>query len=179
MKIIAFAGSNSKNSINRLLIAKTASLVAFAEVEIIDLRDFDAPIYQDIIEEKGIPQNILKLRAKLNEADAFIISTPEHNGFTSAFFKNILDWLSRLDRKTFGDKPMLFMAASPGGRAGQSVRESLIKLLPRWGANVISNYGIGNFNANVVNGIWDSKTEAEIVLEISKLEHAMQAANAL
>ena len=154
MKIIAFAGSNSQNSINRQLVAKTAAFFKDYDVDILDLRDFDAPIYSDIIEEEGIPRTILALREKLNTADAFIISTPEHNGFTSAFFKNILDWLSRIDRKTFGDKPVLFMAASPGGRAGQSVRENLLKLMPRWGADILVNYGIGNFNEKVINGVW-------------------------
>lgn len=177
MKIIAFAGSNGKTSINRELIAKTASLVDFADVEILDLRDSDAPIYQDIIEDEGIPESILKLRKKLEEADAFIISTPEHNGFTSAFFKNILDWLSRIDRKTFGDKPVLFMSASPGGRAGLSVRESLMRLLPRWGANVVSNYGLGNFNQKVINGNWNPEIVEELKHEVSLLEEALKQVN--
>ena len=37
MKIIAFAGSNSKNSINRQVINKAASFLSDNEVEILDL----------------------------------------------------------------------------------------------------------------------------------------------
>ena len=166
MKIIAFAGSNSKNSINRQVINKAASFLSDNAVEILDLRNFDAPIYSDVIEDKGIPESILELRKRLNTADAFIISTPENNGFTTAFFKNILDWLSRLDRKTFGDKPVLFMSASPGGRAGQSVRENLAKLMPRWGADIIVNYGIGNFNQKVVDGVWTHEAEKELRTQV-------------
>ncbi len=171
MKIIAFAGSNGSTSINRLLTKKAASLIAKHEVEILDLRVYDAPIYKDSIEDRGIPESILALRKKLNTADGFIFSTPEHNGFTPAFLKNILDWLSRIDRKTFSDKPMLFMAASPGARAGKSVRDNLRPLLPRWGANVIAELGVGNFNDKVVNGVWDADLLAELKQNIIHLEH--------
>jgi chromate reductase len=174
MKIIAFAGSNSKNSINRQLIEKTASFFKDEEVEILDLRNFDAPIYSDVIEEEGIPASILALRKKLSNADAFILSTPENNGFTTAFFKNILDWLSRLDRKTFGDKPVLFMSASPGGRAGQSVRENLSKLMPRWGADILVNYGMGNFNQKVEDGVWTKEAEMELLEQVEHFKSALR-----
>lgn len=174
MKIIAFAGSNSKDSINRQLIEKTASYFTDFDVEILDLRKFDAPIYSDLLEEAGIPASILALRKKLNEADAFIVSTPEHNGFTSAFFKNILDWLSRIDRKTFGDKPLFFMSASPGGRAGQSVRENLSKLMPRWGADISVNFGMGNFHQKVVNGVWTKEAELDLLEHVQQFKGALQ-----
>ena len=174
MKIIAFAGSNSQNSINSQLITKTASLLVDFDVEILDLRNFDAPIYSDLIEKQGIPVSILALREKLDNADAFVVSTPEHNGFTSAFFKNILDWLSRIDRKTFGDKPVLFMSASPGGRAGKSVRDTLSTLMPRWGADIVVNYGMGNFHQKVINGVWTSEAEAELLEQVQQFKNALK-----
>jgi NAD(P)H-dependent FMN reductase len=49
-KILAFSGSNSSVSINQRLVKAAAKLVA--GIDVIDLRDYDAPIYsQDI--EKG------------------------------------------------------------------------------------------------------------------------------
>jgi NAD(P)H-dependent FMN reductase len=156
------------------LVAKAASLLEEFEVEILDLRDYDAPVYSDLLELDGIPNSILNLRKKLNTADAFILSTPEHNGFTTAFFKNILDWLSRIDRKTFDDKPMFLMSATPGGRAGQSVRENLSRLMPRWGANIVVNYGVGNFNQKVIDGLWTKEAELELLENIKQFKKAIQ-----
>ena len=44
-KIIAFAGSNSKKSINKELAIFVASLVHNLEVEVLDLNDFQVPVY--------------------------------------------------------------------------------------------------------------------------------------
>ncbi len=44
-KIVALAGSNSRNSINKKLITFASTLVHSAEVIIIDLNEFELPIY--------------------------------------------------------------------------------------------------------------------------------------
>ena len=44
-KIIAFGGSNSKNSINKELAAYTANQINNVEVEVLDLNDFELPLY--------------------------------------------------------------------------------------------------------------------------------------
>ena len=59
-KILAFSGSNSSASINQRFVHAVSKLVE--GVDIIDLRDYDAPIYsQDIEAATGLPENILKL----------------------------------------------------------------------------------------------------------------------
>ena len=42
---MAFAGSNSKTSINKQLAKYAASLVENAEVTTLDLNDFELPVY--------------------------------------------------------------------------------------------------------------------------------------
>ncbi|NRA13558.1 MAG: NAD(P)H-dependent oxidoreductase [Crocinitomicaceae bacterium] len=114
-KILAFSGSNSKNSINQKLVQATAELVESNEVEVIDLRDYDAPLYGiDLETEKGIPESMKKLSAKMGSVDGYIISTPEHNGSMSALLKNTIDWLSRIEQKAFQNKPTVFLSTSPG-----------------------------------------------------------------
>ena len=55
-KIIAFAGSNSKQSINKQLATYAASLVENVEVTVLDLNDFELPLYgMDYENEHGIP----------------------------------------------------------------------------------------------------------------------------
>ena len=45
MKIIAFAGSPSKKSINKKLASYAASLFENAQVEILDLNDYEMPLF--------------------------------------------------------------------------------------------------------------------------------------
>ncbi|MEP5132751.1 NADPH-dependent FMN reductase, partial [Nonlabens ulvanivorans] len=45
MKITAFAGSNSKTSINKRLVTYTASLFNQPDTTVLDLNDYDMPLY--------------------------------------------------------------------------------------------------------------------------------------
>ncbi len=57
MKIIAFGASTSKKSINKSLAAFASSLVDGAEVEVLDLNDFELPLFSENKEaEIGQPQ---------------------------------------------------------------------------------------------------------------------------
>ena len=56
MNIVAFGASTSRRSINRLLAAYAASCIPNSQVELLDLNDFEMPIYsQDREEEHGYP----------------------------------------------------------------------------------------------------------------------------
>lgn len=57
MKILAFAGSNSGVSINKQLVTFASSFFNEDDVEILDLNDYEMPIYKNEREiENGIPQ---------------------------------------------------------------------------------------------------------------------------
>lgn len=157
-KIIAFSGSNSPDSINQKLVVAAVNKLSQAAVHLITLSDFDVPIYGEEIEnEMGIPEPILQLHACFAMADGFIIASPEHNGLPPAFFKNIIDWLSRINQKIFNHKPVLLLSTSPGSMGGQSNLTILKGLLPRWGAQVISTYALGDFAAK-----WNETTQCII-----------------
>ena len=65
-RIIAFAGSNSKTSINKKLVSFAGSLIEQANVELLDLNDFDVPTYSvDLEQEAGIPSNAEQLLEKI------------------------------------------------------------------------------------------------------------------
>ena len=44
-KILAFAGSNSSQSINQQLIVSTSNLIDFAHVDVINLRDYSVHMF--------------------------------------------------------------------------------------------------------------------------------------
>ena len=148
-KIIAFAASSSSRSINRKLVSYAAGLVNAAEVEILDLNDYELPLFSaDREDELGQPQLAHQFLDKINACDGIIISFAEHNGCYSAAYKNIYDWVSRIQPKVYQDKPMLLLATSPGGRGGQSVLELASNQIPRFGGNLIASISLPSFADN-------------------------------
>ena len=117
MKILTFAASNTKNSINKALARFTATLVPGAEIEILDLNDYDLPIFsQDLEKEIGQPPAAKAFFEKIGSADGVIVSFAEHNGSYTAAYKNLFDWASRIDQKVFQGKPTVYLSTSPGAR---------------------------------------------------------------
>ncbi len=151
-KILALAGSNSSNSINHQLIEYTASLIKDADVKVLDIRSWDIPIYSIDMDPDQTPEKITELITLIQEHDGFIVSSPEHNGGTPAFFKNILDWLSRRAKKVFADKPALLMSTSPGKGGGANHRKFLEHTLPYQGASIAAAYSLPSFQQNMQNG---------------------------
>ena len=155
-KIIAFGASSSKNSINKQLATFAANQFQNVSVEILDLNDYEMPIFSvDKEKENGIHPLAQEFYSKLGSADLIIISFAEHNGNYSTAFKNILDWSSRINAKTFQEKPMLLLATSPGARGGSSVLEIATKRFPFQGGIVKGSFSLPSFfeNFDVVNGI--------------------------
>ena len=148
-KVITIAGSNSQKSINKSLLMYASSLLKDVEIISIDLNDYVLPIYGvDFEEENAIPTAVKKLDKLFDSADGFIISLAEHNGSYAAVFKNTIDWLSRVNMKIWREKPMLLMAASPGGRGGITVLQSAKSYFPFMGGNIISDYSLPSFYDN-------------------------------
>ncbi|MDN3724072.1 NAD(P)H-dependent oxidoreductase [Aequorivita sp. SDUM287046] len=148
-KIVCFAGSNSSQSINQTLINFAASQIATHKIEIIRLKDFELPVFsEDIERETGYSPALRLLHSKIRDADALIISVNEHNGMISAFFKNILDWLSRLDISFLSGKKLLLMSTSNGKRGAASALEYTSRLLPKFGGIVTESFSFPAFSHN-------------------------------
>jgi chromate reductase len=149
MKIIAFGASPSKNSINKKLATYAANLFEKSEVEVLDLNDYQMPIFTvDIEKEIGQHELAKAFLAKIATADTLVVSLAENNGNYSAAFKNVFDWCSRINAKVFQEKPMLLMATSPGARGGASVLEIAKKAFPFYGGNVKAAFSLPSFEAN-------------------------------
>lgn len=148
-KILAFGASNSTKSINKQLATYAVSLFKNTSNEILDLNDYEMPIYSIDREKKdGIPQLAHDFYEKIGNTDLILISFAEHNGAYSTAFKNIFDWMSRINGKTFQEKPMLLLATSPGVRGGSSVLEIANKRFPFQGGVVKGSFSLPNFNDN-------------------------------
>lgn len=182
MKILAFGASNSKQSMNRQLAIYTAKQFKTADITILNLNDFEMPIYGiDKEIENGIPTEAFKMAEYIDESDLIIISLAEHNGSYTTAFKNILDWVSRIsNRKTFGEKKLFLLATSDGKRGAADVLEAAVKRFPFIGGNVLSTFSLPlfsqNFDAKI--GITNPAFQNEVIgknkpcsIQFTKNEH--------
>ena len=148
-KITCFAASSSRNSINRQLVAYVGGLVESAEVELLDLNDYELPLFSvDREAELGQPPLAQAFLDKIRASDALIIAFAEHNGCYSAAYKNLYDWVSRIQPKVYQDRRMLLLATSPGGRGGRSVLDLALAQIPRFGGDVRGSVSVPSFGDN-------------------------------
>ena len=101
-----------------------------------------------------------------------MISFAEHNGAYSAAFKNIFDWTSRINAKTFQEKQVLLLATSPGPRGGSSVLEIAKNRFPFQGAVVKGSFSLPSFNDNfdAEKGITNEDLKNQLLEIISSIE---------
>ncbi len=162
MKIVAFAATSSRNSINKKLVTYATSLIDGADVEILDINDYEMPLFSvDREAELGHPDEAKAFLAKIGEADALIISFAEHNGTYTAAYKNLFDWMSRVDRNIFQNKPSVYLATSPGPGAAKNVLATATSAAPHFGAELVGELSIGKFQS-VFDDNAGKITDAEI-----------------
>lgn len=158
MKILAFAASNSKTSINHKLITHAVDLIEDAhpeyDVEVIDITDYEMPFYRpDREDEHGVPAKAQEFYAKIGAADALLISFAEHNGSYTAAYKNLFDWASRINgAKVYQGKPTVLLSTSPGKGGAQSVLGQAVNSAPFFGMDLKATFSLPSFNDNFENG---------------------------
>ncbi|KDN54440.1 NADPH-dependent FMN reductase [Flavobacterium seoulense] len=172
-KIIAFGASSSTNSINKQLAQYAASQFKNTDVEVLDLNDYEMPIFSlDKEAKNGIPELANHFFEKLGTADLVVVSLAEHNGAYSTAFKNIFDWTSRINPKFFQQKQTLILATSPGPRGGSTVLEIAKNRFPFQGADVKGSFSLPNFNDNFNSneGITNKEKKDELLEIIQSIE---------
>jgi NAD(P)H-dependent FMN reductase len=148
-QILAFAGSNSSTSINLKLVKHTVSLIHEHHVDTLDMVNYPFPMYSiDIEKTKGFSNSLVELKDDIQKASGLVLSVNEHNGNPSAYFKNTLDWLSRIDRKFLADTKILLMSTSVGKQGGTSSLEVVNAMIPRFGGEVFATFSLPEFAAN-------------------------------
>ena len=174
-KILAFAGSTSSTSINKQLASFAAENLEKTAFDIIDLRDFNIPIYsQDEEKENGLPEDAKRFSALFEQYDGIILSLAEHNGSYAAAFKNIFDWSTRVEKNFFRDKPLLLMATSPGGRGGATVLNTATTSFPHMGAKSITIFSLPSFYDNFKEGKIINDEYASVLKEkVNEFENSL------
>lgn len=149
MKVLAFAASNSKQSINKQLVTYAASLIEAAQVEVLDLNDYELPLFSVGKEEElGQPKLAQEFFAKISACDALIISFAEHNGSYTAAYKNLFDWCSRINQKIFQHKPVVLLATSPGAGGAAKVLATAVSSVENFNGDLKASLSIPSFKKN-------------------------------
>lgn len=112
-------------------IAALAKAEEGMSVELLDLRDYMLPIFQEPVPPSQVKAGyttpeINRWAEKVREADGFIIVTPEYNHGYSSALKNNIDYLD----KEWHKKPIAFVSYGTNGgvRAAEQLRQVAVEL---------------------------------------------------
>jgi len=141
-----FSGSVRTGGVNTKLAKAAERLGAEmgATTKLLDLARYDLPVYNsDIEDQKGMPDSAMRLKEDLGDADGWIVSSPEYNGFVPPLLLNAMTWASRGDPAeagmyaTFQRKSAIVVSASPGAMGGMRSLGPNRELLQNLGVNVL------------------------------------------
>lgn len=173
MKLLTFAASSSRQSINKHLATYAASLVTNADIDVLDINDFEMPLYSiDRETEFGISPLTQDFLDRIAQADAIIISFAEHNGSYTAAYKNLFDWASRIEPKVYQNKPMVLLATSPGPGGANTVLTTAVSSAPYFAGEVTASLSIPSFYDNfdfVTNKITNAKLNTALTDTVNSL----------
>lgn len=176
-KILAFAGSNHSASINQQLLDHVVNRIHGHEIKALKLTDYPLPIYsQDLEKNEGFPINATIIKNLIAESDALIVAVNEHNAGPSAFFKNIIDWLSRVNRNFLEGKKILLISTSAGKRGAKSSLEYTENIFARFGGEVVQSFSLPSFKDNfqeekVINEVLDMGIEDVLTTFAHQIEN--------
>ncbi len=131
IKILGICGSLRKGSYNMMAL-KTAQKLAPDDVEIKIAEIGDLPLFnQDL--EADLPPSVLRFREEVQEANALLFASPEHNYSVTAALKNALEWGSRpYGKAVMNGKPVGIIGASNGmigtGRGQYHLRQICVQI---------------------------------------------------
>ncbi len=171
--ILAIGASNNSQSINKELANYVAHQIKDAQVNLLDLNDFDLPIYNpDWDKENGIPEAAHRFKDQITNADAIVVSLAEYNGSFTPVFKNIYDWASRFDQNVWQSKPIILLATSPGGRGAIGVLEHAATIYSFWNKKIAGKLSVPSFydNYDKEKGLINSELKSQLDDIIEKLE---------
>jgi len=139
-RILAFAGSARRESLNRKLLAVAIKAVEAAGgvVTLLDLNDHVLPLYHGDLEAAGgLPSNAAKLIELVQTHAGLLLASPEYNAFITPLLKNTIDWMTRGDDNPFIGKVAAVVAASPGALGGSRSLQHARHLLLHLGCHVV------------------------------------------
>jgi chromate reductase len=149
-KVAIVVGSNRLESINRKLAQAIAKL-AENRVDAKFVQIGDLPMYnQDL--ENPLPASVARFKTEIEQADALLFVTPEHNRSLPAVLKNAIDWGARpYGRNSWAGKPAAITGTSPGAIGTAVAQQHLRQILGNLGALVMGGEAYVTFKAGLID----------------------------
>jgi len=181
--IALISGSSRTGSLNSKLLDHAGSLLRRrgATVRHVKLSDYELPVFDQDVEKASFPKGAKRLRAELKEADAFLVASPEYNGFPTPALVNAITWATRGEGgmyDAFQGKVGVVIAASPGALGGMRGLNPTRELLQNCGVNCLAaSVAVGRaYTAFAENGsLSDQKQEAQLDAAVAQLHHFARA----
>lgn len=168
--ILVIIGSATKNSSNQKLMEQILDQHPDADFKIRD--DLSVlPHFDTSLTDNDTPDEVLKIRKEIENADGILFSTPEYIFSIPSRLKNLLEWC--VSTTVFSEKPVAVVTASANGEKGH---EELIMILKTLGARAEDRHQLlikgikGKFNAN---GLAESNIFAEVSTMITDFENTV------
>ena len=114
-----------------LYLEKALNQLKGVETKVLDLKDYNLPIYTDKwVNQDPQPVALLAFSKELKKADAIILASPEYHGSYTGVLKNALDhyW------KEFARKPIGVVATGSGRFGGINASSHMQQLILALGA---------------------------------------------
>jgi chromate reductase, NAD(P)H dehydrogenase (quinone) len=120
MKFFLMAASLRKDSVNRKLATLIEKKLKDSghEIQHHHFNEYDLPLYNADVEAQGFPANVQKFIDDINKVDGLIFVLPEYNFSVPGTFKNLFDWISRVQPMPWTGKKILLNSASPSQVGG-------------------------------------------------------------
>ncbi|MGC9220941.1 MAG: NADPH-dependent FMN reductase [Solirubrobacteraceae bacterium] len=135
--LLAISGSLRRGSFNTALLRAAAKHTPQdIQIEIYDQLESLAPYNED--RENDRPESVKRLLAKVKQADALLLATPEFNTALPGQLKHLVDWGSRPygPQATLYGKPVAVIGASQTDYGAIWAQDQLRKALSLAGARV-------------------------------------------
>ena len=138
MRVLAVSGSLRRASHNTMLL-RAAEELAPEGFEFEFYEELESlPPYNEDRDGDEAPLGAAHLRARIADADALLIATPEYNSSIPGQLKNAVDWASRPVRAgALWGKPAVVIGASSGMYGAVWAQAELRKVLATAGARVV------------------------------------------
>jgi chromate reductase len=89
----------------------------------------DIPMYNQDVFDAGVPESAKRFYAEIAAADGVLIATPEYNFSMPPVLKNAIDWVSKMPKQPFDNKPIAVFSASQGPLGGARVQYDVRRVM--------------------------------------------------
>src|SRR6516162_4925003 len=152
VNIAVVVGSNRRASINGKL-ARALAKLADRKLAVNFVRIDDLPMYnQDL--EVPLPASVARFKAEIEQADALLFVTPEHNRSIPAVLKNAIDWGARpYGHNSWAAKAAAIVGASPGAIGTAVAQQHLRQVLGNLGALVMGGEAYVAYKPGLIDDV--------------------------